>query len=124
MPDEPPAQRGSKAGRNEGRKLTATALNNTGVAFVLAALLQLALAYLQQQRSVDFPVMDRLSSWPSAFCCAGSPGGRCESWRIEMPDYYWNLIWLLVLVAVFAGSQWLAVRRIERDTPSRESGPR
>ncbi|HZB36535.1 MAG TPA: hypothetical protein VE443_00845 [Beijerinckiaceae bacterium] len=41
-----------------------------------------------------------------------------------MPDYYWNLIWLLVLVAVFAGSQWLAVRRIERDTPSRESGPR
>ncbi|HZB36536.1 MAG TPA: hypothetical protein VE443_00850 [Beijerinckiaceae bacterium] len=57
MPDEPPAQRGSKAGRNEGRKLTATALNNTGVAFVLAALLQPALAYLQQQRSVDFPVM-------------------------------------------------------------------
>lgn len=57
MPEEGPKPRGSKAGRNEARKLTATALNNTGVAFVLAALLQPALAYLQQQRSVDFSVM-------------------------------------------------------------------
>lgn len=38
----------------------------------------------------------------------------------EMPGHYWNLVWLLVLVAVFAGLQWLAVRRIERDTPSRD----
>lgn len=51
-----PGRRGSKSGRNEGRKLAATALNNTGVAFVLAAFLQPALAYLQQRRGVDFEV--------------------------------------------------------------------
>ncbi|MFL4974816.1 MAG: hypothetical protein ACJ8D8_11160 [Microvirga sp.] len=57
MAEPQESRRGSKAGRNEARKLTATALNNAGVAFVLAALLQPALAYLQQQRSIDFPVM-------------------------------------------------------------------
>ena len=46
-------RRGSKAGRNEGRKLTASALNNGGVAFVLAGLLQPALAFVQQQRPID-----------------------------------------------------------------------
>ena len=50
-------RRGSKSGRNEGRKLAATALNNTGVAFVLAAFLQPALAYLQQRRGVDLEVV-------------------------------------------------------------------
>lgn len=57
MPEEGPKPRGSKAGRNEARKLTATALNNTGVAFALAALLQPALAFVQQARGVDLAVV-------------------------------------------------------------------
>jgi predicted transporter len=45
-----PEREVSKAGRNESRKLAANALNNIGVAFVLAALLQPALAFVQQDR--------------------------------------------------------------------------
>jgi hypothetical protein len=41
-----------KAGRNEGRKLAAAAVNNVGVAFLLAAVLQPARALVQQQRGV------------------------------------------------------------------------
>lgn len=40
----------SKAGRNEARKLMANALNNMGVAFTLAGILQPALAVVQQER--------------------------------------------------------------------------
>jgi predicted PurR-regulated permease PerM len=41
----------SKAGRNEARKLTANALNNMGVAAMLAALLQPVLLFVQQDRA-------------------------------------------------------------------------
>lgn len=40
----------SKAGRNEARKLLGNALNNIGVTLVLAALLQPAIAIVQQDR--------------------------------------------------------------------------
>ncbi len=47
----------NKAARNEARKLVATLLNNVALAFLLAALLQPALAFLQQQRPVDLVVV-------------------------------------------------------------------
>ena len=44
---------GSKTGRNEGRKLVATAGNNLGVALLLAAFVQPTLLYLQQREPAD-----------------------------------------------------------------------
>jgi len=46
------AARGSKAGRNEKRKLLATFINNLAAAFTLAGVLQPALALVQHQRTV------------------------------------------------------------------------
>ena len=43
---------GTKAGRNEQRKLRATLLNNIAVGFFLAAVLQPGLALIQQSRPV------------------------------------------------------------------------
>jgi hypothetical protein len=50
----PPSQAGSKAGRNERRKLAATAFNNGGVAAGLAASIQPLIFYLQTRRELDF----------------------------------------------------------------------
>ena len=48
---------GSEAGRNEARKLTARALNNIGVACILAAFLQQILAFVQQDRTPTLAAM-------------------------------------------------------------------
>lgn len=48
---------GSKAGRNEGRKLAATFLNNVGVAFALAAVLQPALAVTREGQPLTATVV-------------------------------------------------------------------
>jgi len=48
----PAEPRGTKAGRNEQRKIAATFLNNVAVGFFLAALLQPTLALMQQSRAV------------------------------------------------------------------------
>jgi hypothetical protein len=49
---EEPGLRGTKAGRNEQRKITATLLNNLAVGCFLAAFLQPALAVIQAARAV------------------------------------------------------------------------
>ncbi len=46
----PPPLQGSKAGRNERRKLLATLLNNLCAASLIAALLQPALSLVRQER--------------------------------------------------------------------------
>ena len=55
-----PERPGSKAGRNEQRKLAATFLNNVAVGCLLAAFLQPALAYMQASREVT--LAERLGS--------------------------------------------------------------
>jgi hypothetical protein len=37
-----------------------------------------------------------------------------------MPDYYWNLVWLLGLVAAFVGFQLWLLRGVEKDAPRRK----
>lgn len=52
MTSEPDEPRGTKAGRNEQRKIAATFRNNAAVALVLAAFLQPALAVMQGARTI------------------------------------------------------------------------
>ncbi len=61
---DPPPKPGSKAGRNEARKLIATFINNVGVGFMLAAFVQPALAYLRDNEPI------RVSSMIVAFLFA------------------------------------------------------
>ena len=72
----------SKAGRNEQRKLIATALNNAGVAFALAAVLQPALAYVQQNRRFDLASSEAAAMFLAAafvlFVIARAIAGRLE----------------------------------------------
>lgn len=53
---EPKRRSGSKAGRNEGRKLAATFFNNAALAFLLAAVLQPLLALMRDRQSVTSSV--------------------------------------------------------------------
>lgn len=82
MTAEPPESRGTKAGRNEQRKIAATFLNNLAVGCFLAALLQPVLALLQQSRAVT------LAEWSgSAILFVGSLGlhfgARAVAGRLE-----------------------------------------
>lgn len=50
-PSEPPSLRGTKAGRNEARKLRAALLNNLAAALLLAAFVQPILSVIREART-------------------------------------------------------------------------
>ena len=62
--ERPTPRRGSKAGRNEGRKLAATFVNNAALAFFLAAILQPLIAYFRDRQ----PLTENI--WLSTFLLA------------------------------------------------------
>ena len=59
--EDEPGKPGNKTSRNEGRKLMATFLNNVGVGWALAALLQPTLSVLREGRG--FGLADALSAF-------------------------------------------------------------
>lgn len=66
----PKRRLGSKAGRNKGRELVATFLNNVAVGFFLAAVLQPLLAVMRDGRPIDMAaiVSTFLLGFVSAMC--------------------------------------------------------
>lgn len=82
--NSPPAPRlwGGKVGRNEARKLAATFLNNVGVAFFLATFLQPALAFVQQNRSLDLVIVLASTTF-FLVAAAGFIGAQVIARRLE-----------------------------------------
>lgn len=79
---ETATRRGTKAGRNEVRKLAATFLNNVGTAWFLAALLQPALAVVREGQVFDNADMAS-SAGLIAVAALFLAGARAVAWRME-----------------------------------------